>query len=71
MDRSMMDEKSTRMRAMLEKLRTAPPPPGFRYIQPEEITGDPIQVHEQAGMLRVIPRRCLCCGGIGINHDQQ
>ena len=64
----MMDERSKNMRKTLESIGTytgngtsqkipPPPPGGVLIIKPVPTMG-------------YIPKRCLCCGGIGINHDE-
>lgn len=72
----MMDERSKNMRDLLFALPTAPDADDMVLTinGPRKKSDHPIfhgnPIPEQM-LIQMLGIRCICCGGIGINHDEQ
>lgn len=63
----MMDERSKNMRDLLFALPTKVHNNAEDALRDAMICGTGVYTVPTMGY---IPKRCLCCGGIGINHDE-
>lgn len=72
------NEQSKQLRQMrIDAFGSDTPPDGYRFVNPEDIMGDPISLVDMIGMLSTEQqaaheaKRCLCCGGIAkdVHHD--